>query len=647
MPTAQEQPDQIIAAIRDLLKVDALKALCDLIRAEHRARAQNWGAASRIQLRSLRAELAARKTDLLYRINQNCQEQGAAVEGGTSSTALGLDNLVPSPRDGGSPDAVDEDDVQLWQRQLKNKKENLRLIQERVTEYVLSTDIPLQILKEESQCKKEIQELEQHLTIQSGAYDEPEPLEGLAQELLAVVALFRNESLGQHLAAIRPILTIHPTPEPVNDRQIVAAACWLWDHYNQITRALVVTVFVWVSQQSDLNLHRQVEAAFGANRQLRRLATDPALCQWLTIQKFAAPDYQWPGPNKVARPDRLAVAEFLKQTGFTGNPFWSGAAKFDSLLFTSYTHSQCWEEITHPRPSLLTGHETEDRARVQLLLRHEVQRTTPQRVFSIWCELSNEFGLTQRPMLDYLSLVANGSAQTWLDFLPFNAGVWFGLSDQHKHSLAHLLAWHTHSGRRLIDRLYEQGFPEDAEAKAVKEELTAILDKVTLADQPDETDFLRWLAVRPPGLEYTYALIDCSIETPDGICTAWGILPRLSDKLLESDVILKIFIAESIPIGAAANIDSIVIEWEDKNLISSLDKRIQLQCAPDRSYATFADLFFPDPRATDATRLLVETAHGSLSRLQHLGQRVIDAHVSINADQWDYDILEQTIYDAR
>jgi len=59
--------------------------------------------------------------------------------------------------------AVPEEDLLLLQRQLTEARENLRLIQERKAEYVLSTDIPLQLVKEERRLLDRIAELERQL----------------------------------------------------------------------------------------------------------------------------------------------------------------------------------------------------------------------------------------------------------------------------------------------------------------------------------------------------------------------------------------------------------------------------------------------------------------------------------------------------
>ena len=54
-----------------------------------------------------------------------------------------------------------ESELAFLRRQLAEARENLRLIQERKSEYVLGTDIPLQLVKEERQLLERIAELEQ------------------------------------------------------------------------------------------------------------------------------------------------------------------------------------------------------------------------------------------------------------------------------------------------------------------------------------------------------------------------------------------------------------------------------------------------------------------------------------------------------
>jgi hypothetical protein len=57
----------------------------------------------------------------------------------------------------------DEREVESLRRQLLELRENLRLIEERQTEFVLGTDVPLQLIKEERRLRDRIVELEQQL----------------------------------------------------------------------------------------------------------------------------------------------------------------------------------------------------------------------------------------------------------------------------------------------------------------------------------------------------------------------------------------------------------------------------------------------------------------------------------------------------
>lgn len=59
---------------------------------------------------------------------------------------------APGPADAG---------IESLRRQLSEALENLRLLQERKAEYVMSTDVPLQLIKEERRLLERIEELEQ------------------------------------------------------------------------------------------------------------------------------------------------------------------------------------------------------------------------------------------------------------------------------------------------------------------------------------------------------------------------------------------------------------------------------------------------------------------------------------------------------
>ncbi len=62
-----------------------------------------------------------------------------------------------------------KEDLTSLRRQLAEARENLRLIQERKDQYVLSTDVPLQLVKEERRWLDRIAELEERLAAQPSA----------------------------------------------------------------------------------------------------------------------------------------------------------------------------------------------------------------------------------------------------------------------------------------------------------------------------------------------------------------------------------------------------------------------------------------------------------------------------------------------
>jgi flagellar biosynthesis chaperone FliJ len=71
------------------------------------------------------------------------------------------------------------DDIQSLRRQLAEVEENLRLIQERKTEYVQATDVPLQLIKDEQRLEAQIADLRERLAVCQ------EPLTQLYEQLQA------------------------------------------------------------------------------------------------------------------------------------------------------------------------------------------------------------------------------------------------------------------------------------------------------------------------------------------------------------------------------------------------------------------------------------------------------------------------------
>jgi hypothetical protein len=74
-----------------------------------------------------------------------------------------LKQLAQSIETNSQPPAECRVDLDALRRQLRQEQENLRLIQERKAEYVLATDIPLDLVKRERQLMENVAKLEQKI----------------------------------------------------------------------------------------------------------------------------------------------------------------------------------------------------------------------------------------------------------------------------------------------------------------------------------------------------------------------------------------------------------------------------------------------------------------------------------------------------
>jgi len=78
-----------------------------------------------------------------------------------------------------------EPELASLHRQLAEARENLRLIQERKSQYVMETDVPLQLVKEEQQLLEHIEELEQRVESSEGPSEQAARLGPLYEQLQA------------------------------------------------------------------------------------------------------------------------------------------------------------------------------------------------------------------------------------------------------------------------------------------------------------------------------------------------------------------------------------------------------------------------------------------------------------------------------
>ncbi len=93
---------------------------------------------------------------------------------------------APEPAASARP-AVGKRDSSSIERQAAEARQNLRLVRERMAKFVISTDIPLQLVKEEDRWLDEIAGLERELVVQpaedSGSGSRPEGRESLSEQL--------------------------------------------------------------------------------------------------------------------------------------------------------------------------------------------------------------------------------------------------------------------------------------------------------------------------------------------------------------------------------------------------------------------------------------------------------------------------------
>ena len=78
----------------------------------------------------------------------------------------------------------DQQDLESLRRQLAKARENLRLIDERIAEYVLATEVPLQLRKERDNLLKRIETLERDLKSYPGPRNSVEDILDKARILL-------------------------------------------------------------------------------------------------------------------------------------------------------------------------------------------------------------------------------------------------------------------------------------------------------------------------------------------------------------------------------------------------------------------------------------------------------------------------------
>jgi hypothetical protein len=107
--------------------------------------------------------------------NDLCKEGFGVAQATASDGRAGRRRLDRSGQDLRTLSSDTEEKIHSLQHELAELQINLRLIQERKAEFVIHTDIPLHLIKEERRLLDRIAELERQLDVQSTAHDEPHP----------------------------------------------------------------------------------------------------------------------------------------------------------------------------------------------------------------------------------------------------------------------------------------------------------------------------------------------------------------------------------------------------------------------------------------------------------------------------------------
>ena len=106
--------------------------------------------------------------------------------------------------------------VAMWRRELAQARENLAMVSERKAEYVLETDVPLQLVKEERRLQRRIRWLERQT-------EQAEPLTVLRQATKLLTGPVAQALEGRSWRGLRQQLLTQASKLPVSYHLDIAA----------------------------------------------------------------------------------------------------------------------------------------------------------------------------------------------------------------------------------------------------------------------------------------------------------------------------------------------------------------------------------------------------------------------------------------
>lgn len=457
--------------------------------------------------------------------------------------------------------------------------------------------------------------------------------------LNAIDHYFEGE-IAQPLQTIRGALAAGASTTPQQLKQAVVAAFALWDAYDEDARDLVVHIFQWVERQK--NGPEQLSHAFNPDElsygNRLRLLRDPRLRSLQSIRTItrdlAVYAYTWPSvwADDATSPSQ-ARRVWLDAIGLQSNPFGADMLRADSLLLRTWAPPEGWNAIKAPRATLIVSGVPDDLAAASLMLRHELQTTVPQQALVI--DLALPSGALHPGSIgrDSLHAIAGALAERWLWLIAGSPSALLDLPRREQQVLAGYLALTVGSGDALLLRLHRGGLKDDAEGRMLERALTRSVEyvaqpelaPVSMPGQPARAEpaigtLLAWLGIRPPGLQHTYVVLDCTASTTDESRQQVAALTRLAPDLEANGVALKLLVLQGTECPRQAPV--VELRWQTSDLVKTLRDRMGRASGRDMP---FGDLFAPPQPSIDTT--LATRANGSLSRLLGFGNQIIEAHL--------------------
>ncbi|MGB4977058.1 MAG: hypothetical protein WBR35_09995 [Anaerolineae bacterium] len=308
--------------------------------------------------------------------------------------------------------------------------------------------------------------------------------------------------------------------------------------------------------------------------------------------------------------------DWLKSHALLFHPFKLGIWSSEHLLKISWSSPLEWATILGNEPTVVCAADPDDRTAASVMA-SDILLGQRKSFVVFWrpIQLGND---PERILRD----IQRAIGEEWLRLLAKYPGSLLQILDYEQVAVTEALVWITGSFQQLEARLRQNGLEHTDDSNALLRRLQKLSRPIVHGWTPGYERLLTWLLVRPASLENTFLVVDTANSMQ-----AEALVPMM-DILYDRYVVLKLF-CNSSTIRLKHHGARVDLAWDNKALKSSLRDRISR--ASDQAFDEFGGLF-GDRSLSDVDDILVEQAHGSLGRLLHLGNSVIDARVDRSND---------------